>query len=163
MPEFSSKMMTASYTNFLDFLSLLYLISPLAINVSLESASYSVVEGDTVKVCAIVQNGELEKSIELEISIVGQSGSDQEKDYKLTKSTFSLRPAQNQSCTMVEILNDNLVEGNETFRVILSSMDSVVTISSPSSAIITIEDIDGMMLSVSLYVDVIIMVCLLTS
>ena len=145
------------------FLSLLYLISPLAINVSLESASYSVVEGDTVKVCAIVQNGELEKSVELEISIVGQSGSDQEKDYKLTKSMFSLRPAQNQSCTMVEILNDNLVEGNETFRVILSSMDSVVTISSPSSAIITIEDIDGMMLSVSLYVDVIIMVCLLTS
>ena len=120
-------------------------LSPSVINVRLESASYSVVEGETVKLCAIVQSGELERSVELEISIIVLSGSDQEDDFELKMSTFSLRPAQNQSCTMVEILNDNLVEGNETLQVILSSMDSAVTISAPNSAIITIEDDSGIM------------------
>ena len=118
----------------------------LAINVRLESASYFVVEGETVKLCTIVESGELEKSIELEISIVGQSDSDQEEDYKVKMSTFSLRPIQNQSCTTVEILNDNLVEGNETFQVILSSTDSAVTVSTPNTAIIIIEDANGIRL-----------------
>ena len=118
----------------------------LVINIRLESASYFVVEGETVKLCTIVESGELEKSIELEISIVGQSDSDQEEDYKVIMSTFSLRPAQNQSCTTVEILNDNLVEGNETFQVILSSTDSAVTVSTPNTAIITIEDANGIRL-----------------
>ena len=117
-----------------------------AINVRLESASYFVVEGETVKLCTIVESGELEKSIELEISIVGQSDSDQEEDYKVKMSTFSLKPAQNQTCTTVEILNDNLVEGNETFQVILSSTDSAVTVSTPNTAIITIEDANGIRL-----------------
>ena len=133
------------------------MLSPSAINVRLESASYSVVEGEIVKLCAIVQSGELERSVELEIAIISLSGSDQD-DYKQKISTFSLRPAQNQSCTMVEILNDNLVEGNETLQVILSSMDPAVTISAPNSAIITIEDDNGIILFMSLCVDIIIMV-----
>lgn len=133
--------------------------------VRLESASYSIVEGEIVELCTIVESGELERSIELEISIVDLSGSDHEEDYKVKTSTFSLRPAQNQSCITVEILNDNLLEGNETFQVILSSMDSAVTISTPNTAIITIEDTNGIMLwYMCSCVDVIIVVVyLLTS
>jgi hypothetical protein len=121
--------------------------SPSVINIRLESASYSVIEGETVRLCAIVESGELETNVELEVSIAGLSGGDEEdEDYKVNMSTFFLRPAQKQSCTIVEILNDNLVEGNETFQVILSSRDSVITISAPNAAIITVEDANGIML-----------------
>ena len=113
------------------------------ISVRLESALFYVVEGETVKLCAIVQSGKLERTVEFDISVAGLSDSAQEEDYKLNMSTISLRPTQNQSCTAVEILKDNLVEGNETFQVILSSMDSAVTISAPKTATITIEDDTG--------------------
>lgn len=115
-----------------------------------------------MKLCAIVQSGELERTVELEISIVGLSGRDQEEeeeDYKLSASTLYLIPTQNQSCTMAEVLNDNLVEGNETFQVILTSMDSAVTISTPNSATMTIEDINGIIiLFMTLCIDIIPMI-----
>lgn len=121
------------------------MLSPSVIIVRLESASYYVVEGETMKLCATVQSGKLERNVELEIFIAGLSGSAQEEDYKLNMSTISIRPAQNQSCTAVEILKDTLVEGNETFQVILSSIDSAVTISAPKTATVTIEDDTGML------------------
>ena len=112
-----------------------------AISVQLESPSYSVIEGESARLCAVLDSGVLERDVDL--SVVGLSGSAQEDDYMMDVLTFSLGSTQNQSCILVEILKDNLVEGEEIFQVILSSQDPAVVISMPNSATINIEDDNG--------------------
>ena len=108
------------------------------ISVQLESPSNSVIEGELMRLCAVLESGELERDVDL--SVVGLSGSAQVDDYIVDLLRFSLESTQTQSCILVEILKDNVVEGEETFQVILSSQDPAVVISMPNSATISIED-----------------------
>ena len=111
------------------------------VSVRLESASYSVVEGETTNVCVKLENGQLERDVAL--SIFGLPGSAEEDDFSMNVSTFSLSSTQERSCIPVEILKDNLVEGEETFNVILGSEDPAVLTPTPDSATIHIEDDNG--------------------
>ena len=107
----------------------------------LESASYSIVEGETINVCAKLENGQLERDVVL--SIFGLPGSADEEDYLLNILTFSLGSTQKRSCIPVEILNDNLVEREETFNIILGSEDPAVLTPTLDSATIHIVDVNG--------------------
>ena len=107
----------------------------------LKSAIYFAVEGETVKLCAEVEHGQLERDVQL--SIIALPGSAQREDYTMSSFSFSFGSTQNQSCIPVEILKDNLVEGEESFHVALSTSDPAVITSTPDSAIVYIEDNNG--------------------
>ena len=108
----------------------------------LESASYSVTEGGTVEVCAIVETGQLERNVQ--VSVGSLPGIAQESwDYKPIVSSLTLFPGENLTCFSVEALDDNVVEGDETFKVFLNSQDKAVLILSViNSSVITILDSD---------------------
>ena len=51
-------------------------------------------------------------------------------------------PPATTECTVVNITDDNIREGNETFSVVISSPDNPVILRA-STAVITIKDDDG--------------------
>ena len=112
-----------------------------AIEVRLESASYTVAEGGTVEVCAIVENGQFERNIQLSIS--SQPGSAQEEDYVVIHlEHLILQPRDERSCVTVATRDDDLVEGIEAFQMTVTSSDVAVVITTPTSTIIQITDND---------------------
>lgn len=107
----------------------------------MESASYTVVEGGTVEVCALVKNGQFEKNIELSIS--SQPGSAQEEDYvTISSEHLTLQPRDRKSCIIIETRDDDLVEGAEVFQVTITSSDVAVVITTPSTTTVQITDND---------------------
>jgi len=49
---------------------------------------------------------------------------------------------QSQQCTNISFISDTLVEDNETFHLLLSTMDEGVILN-PTTAYVTITDNDG--------------------
>ena len=111
------------------------------ISLNWESTIYSVPEGEAVEVCIAVEGGELEKTVEF--SIISHPGGAQEEDYGVVFLQLSLWPSETKVCFHIETINDDTVEGDETFQLILSSQDPAVTIATPALATINIEDNDG--------------------
>ena len=117
-----------------------------AINVRLESASYTVAEGGTVEVCTVVNNGRFERSIQLYIS--SESDSAQEEDYAVIHMEhLTLQPQDTRSCISVETRDDDLVEGAEAFQVTITAIDSAAVITIPRTTTIQIIDNDCRLIS----------------
>ena len=66
-------------------------------------------------------------------------------DYREESTTVTFEPNENRKCFEIEILNDQLDEGTESFSVEIVSVpsDSGTIIASPDTTIISIEDDDG--------------------
>ena len=64
-------------------------------------------------------------------------------DYTSVEDVIIFSPGINESCTMIPIVDDSVLENDEVFSVILSTTDSDVSLD-PSSATVTIVDNDGM-------------------
>lgn len=112
-----------------------------AIPVNFVSSSYSVSEGGTVEVCLILETGQLERSVEL--SLVSQSDTaQQDVDYVALVLSVTQEPGVGQSCFSVEVVDDRIVEGEETFQILLTSHDPAVIVPTPGTALISIQDND---------------------
>ena len=105
------------------------------------SSSYSVSEGGTVEVCLILETGQLERGVEL--SLVSQSDTAQQgADYVALLLSITWEPSVAQNCFSVEVVDDHIVEGEETFQVLLASHDPAVIVATPGTAHISIQDND---------------------
>lgn len=107
----------------------------------MEHGSYSVTEGSTLHVCIVVEEGHIERNRQL--NTFSQPDSAQEDDYGVIVEYQTLQPNVMRTCIMVEILDDNLVEGTEIFKLIISSPDPAVVITSPDRTNIEILDNDS--------------------
>ena len=106
------------------------------------SASYSALEGGTVEVCTILKTGQLERSVEL--SLVSQPDTAQEgTDYVALLRSVTWEPDTDQKCFSIRILDDRIVEGEETFQIVLASHDPAVVVPTPGTAHINIQDNDS--------------------
>ena len=111
------------------------------IGVMLESISYSVEEGATVDVCVMLR-GELEKEVQL--SLVSQAGTaQQDEDYVAIMSILSLLPGDNNVCFSVETVEDNFVEGEEMFQIMLNGNDPAIIMNGVNVVNVTIKDNDS--------------------
>ena len=123
-------------------------LSPFSvINVKFESDSYAVSEGEEAKVCVVFEKEQLKKDVHLSVisrsdtAIIGQ-------DYNMPSMLpLTLNPGTNHSCFAVDIIEDILVEGEETFQLILTSSDQAVLTSITDVLTVHIEDNDGERLS----------------
>ena len=107
------------------------------------SEPHSVMEGEEAYVCLIFETERLKKVVHL--SVVSHSDTANfGEDYSMP-SMFSiiLKPGDNQSCFAVDTVEDDLVEGDETFQLILTSSDQAVVISINGTLTVHIEDNDG--------------------
>lgn len=113
-----------------------------AITVNFVSSSYSVSEGETVEVCMILEIGQLERTVEL--SLVSQPDAAQEgADYVALLLSITWEPDIDQKCFGVEIVDDHIVEGEETFQIVLASHDPAVVVPTPGTAHISVQDNDS--------------------
>lgn len=109
-----------------------------------ESDSYSVSEGEEAEVCVIFETEQLKKEVHL--SVVGHSDTaNSGQDYNMPSMLpLTLNPStQNRPCFAVDIAEDILVEGEETFRLILTSSDQAVLTSIADVLTVHVEDNDG--------------------
>ncbi|PYK97616.1 MAG: hypothetical protein DME19_15725, partial [Verrucomicrobia bacterium] len=80
-------------------------------------------------------------------------------DYTAQSGTLTFGPQETVKTITIPILDDGLVEGDETFQVTLSNPTSGVILGAPSTAVVTIQDnerpvvLDGTFSSVSVAVD----------
>ena len=113
------------------------------INVRFSSDSYSVIEGEQADVCLTLESGQLNRTAEVLIASQSDSSATGD-DYNIPNMFYiTLKPGHNQTCFSVATLDDNLVEGEETFQLTLSTDDHAVTTSSYDTVIVHIEDNDS--------------------
>lgn len=110
------------------------------IRIKFESLSYSVEEGATVKVCVKAESGELERTVQLSVASISDSAEESD-DYSPVTLTLTLLPGESQFCFSVETLDDDVVEGDEGFTIVIRSQDKAVIIPT-NTTIISIHDSD---------------------
>ena len=76
-------------------------------------------------------------------------------------TTVTFQPNENRQCFDIEILNDQLDEGTESFSADILSVpsDSGVVITNPDSTIISITDDDGKIEKIIILTYTVIAVC----
>jgi hypothetical protein len=117
----------------------------------LQQATYSVLEFiNTVQVCFEVLDGILDIDVQPAARLQTQDGTaidpadfiDIDLNFNLDSGT-GLPGSQNVFCANIDIVDDNVAEGSEEFRLDLSTLNGQVAIeSSASSATVTIMDDD---------------------
>ena len=132
--------------------------------IGLEETSYTTAEdGGAVEVCAVVVEGELERSAEVSISTVDGSATGQlvlctfsilsgmsrywsslsgGEDYTSITMVLTFDGSNTRGCSDVPITDDVIYEDDETFSVTLTTGDGDVTLE-PDSGVVTITDEDG--------------------
>jgi hypothetical protein len=114
----------------------------LVVKVSLEGSSYNVSEGqDLVQVC-VVLSGPIERPVTV-ILESSPGSANNHSDFTPIEQTFTFR-SNVRTCEDVMIVNDDVVEDTETFQVDVSSSDTDVILGQFPSAVVTINDYDGM-------------------
>jgi Ca2+-binding RTX toxin-like protein len=108
---------------------------------ALSSATYSVGESGPTVTITVNRSGGLASGVGISYATsngTATAGS----DYTSTSGTLTFNGGVTSQTFTVPILQDSLVEGNETFNVALSSATGGGTLGSPSSAVVTIVDDD---------------------
>lgn len=102
---------------------------------------FEFLEGSEVNDICIVTLGNVTIETSLQFSVIIQEGTATDRDFQSINETVFLN---NSACfSLVRILDDGLVENNETFRVSLVSGDSrLILLPDGSHADITIIDDD---------------------
>lgn len=119
------------------------MLSISVINVNFESDSYSVAEGEEAEVCVVFETGRLKKYVYVMVVSHPDTANIDEDYNMLSMLPLTLQPDTNRSCFAVDIMEDSLVEGEETFQLILSSSDQAVLTSIAHTLTVHIEDNDG--------------------
>ena len=118
--------------------------------IELAAATYEVSEGDELAFLTVRRMGDLNHSASVEFTTVGGTagqrgilaGLTRVDDFTTTSGTLFFRPRQNVTTIRVPIRDDNLVEGDETFQVVLSNPSADARLGDVASATVTIVDND---------------------
>ena len=139
-----------------------------AVTIGFENETYPSDEGQgSVEVCARVIDGGLQRDVE--VTLVTQDGSavgmlEKDKcvqlrvhhkfpaffslphevsaDYQQVSVVLTFGEASERSCVQIELVNDTIFEGPEDLTVVLSTVETVVTLA-PDTARVTLQDDDG--------------------
>lgn len=94
-----------------------------------------------MEVCVIVDSQHLEKTVHLSVATVHVSAQES-YDYAPIVSTLILLSGENSTCFSIETFDDDIVEEDEIFEVLLSSEDKAVDTSALETVVISIRDSD---------------------
>lgn len=100
------------------------------VTVSFLQSTYSIIEGNTIPVCA-----ELSSVADILVSVgltISEGTAELSTDFTLSPSTqvLTFEPGAIQSCVSVAAMNDSILEVDEAFVLLLVSNDVSVLISS---------------------------------
>ena len=97
----------------------------------------------TVAVCAEIASGTLEReATALLYTLDGSATSTTPADYSTISLLLTFDQSTSRVCADVAIIDDALVENDETFTVMIGGGDSGVTFVTPTSAVVDIIDND---------------------
>ena len=105
--------------------------------------SYSVTEGEEAEVCVVFEAELLKKDVRLTVVSHSDTANIGEDYSMLAMLPLTLNPGTNHSCFAVDIVEDSLVEGDETFQLILTSTDQAILTSTTHTVTVYIEDNDS--------------------
>ncbi len=88
------------------------------------------------------RDGDSSTSVTVDYSVVAGGSATNGVDYELTAGTLTFDAGDDRESIEFEVMEDLLVEGDETFEVVLSNPSAEATIGSPSSIEVTISDDD---------------------
>ena len=115
-----------------------------AANVTLEEAVYMVNESDAyVMVCAVLTEGELERDITVYVSTsddTALSPGDYTALANFPLTFYSGDPMGTSRCTNVTIIDDDIIEPDQSFSVLLSSTDPVYITPTSQAQVVIIDN-----------------------
>ena len=107
------------------------------------AASYSANEGDGSRTITVYRTGGSCGAVSVNYATSNGSAS-AGSDYSSTSGTLNWSDGDSSSKTFnVPIIDDNVIEGNETVNLAISSPGGGVTLCKPDTAVLTISDNDG--------------------
>jgi hypothetical protein len=126
---------------------------------ALSSSTYSVGEGDGTVTITVTRTGGTDGAVSVNYAMTDGSATGGAAcgvagiDYVNTGGTVNFANGQSSQTFTIEICEDGIFEGNETFIVTLSNPTGGATIGTPSSATVTIIDNDSPPLTPSLSIN----------
>lgn len=116
----------------------------------MENPTYTVSEdAGTISVCAVTKSGMLDKSVSFTFSTQDMTATSiNPRDYSSFSSTFTFNKTTTMRCADISILGDTIVESAESFRVVLETEDTSISLESTPSTV-TITDTDKVLIELN--------------
>ncbi|HBA82551.1 MAG TPA: hypothetical protein DCZ95_00510 [Verrucomicrobia bacterium] len=112
-------------------------------SIAFDSASYSVDEDGGTALIAVRRSGLATQVVTVDFSS-GDETATAGSDYVATNGTLTFAAGETTKTFAVRILDDDLCEGFETMSLILSHPTGEGTLGQPSTAVLTLQDDDGL-------------------
>lgn len=110
------------------------------VNVTFETSEYSVHEGKPLlEVCILIEGGQLDRPVDIKLFSTDRTAFAQ-LDYVNLSATKFEPDVGNIMCRNVSVIDDLLLERNETFTLVLLSNDTAVHISHQTATVVIIDD-----------------------
>src|SRR5207244_4269397 len=107
------------------------------------SATYSVAENAGNASLTITRTGGSDGTVTVQVSITGGTATSGTDYTPPANNTLSFGPGVTSQNLSIPILDDTLVEGNETVNLALQNVTGGATLVAPTTAVLTITDNDG--------------------
>ena len=109
-------------------------------SIGLEFPSYTVGEGDgSIEVCAAIVSGTLERRLSLRLTTQDDSATSP-ADFSSVSVDVTFDESTSRACVDVPIEDDQIVENEEVFRVMVGGDDPDVVFDPPSSTVSIIDN-----------------------
>ena len=108
--------------------------------IGLEQPSYTVNEGDgSVMVCAAIVSGTLERTLTFRLTTQDDSATSP-ADFSSVSADLTFDESTSRACVDIPIVDDQIVENPEVFRVVVDGDDPDVVFDPPSSTVTIIDN-----------------------
>ncbi|MES9945453.1 MAG: Calx-beta domain-containing protein [Candidatus Thiodiazotropha sp.] len=120
--------------------------------ISFGTVAYAVNESKQQAIIDVIRTEGTTGVVDVEYQLLAKSA-DAGVDYIADSETIRFRTGETQKQIHIELVDDKLYEGNETFQILLTSVSDGASIAEPASTTVTILDDDPDTDSVSIYLD----------
>ncbi|MEW8029265.1 MAG: Calx-beta domain-containing protein [Candidatus Thiodiazotropha sp.] len=120
--------------------------------ISFSAVAYAVNESKQQAIIDVIRTEGSTGSIDVEYQLLAKSA-EADIDYIADTETIHFHTGETQKEIHIELIDDNLHEGNETFQILLTSVSEEASITEPASTTVTILDDDPDKETVSIFLD----------
>ncbi|MEW8505141.1 MAG: Calx-beta domain-containing protein [Candidatus Thiodiazotropha sp.] len=121
-------------------------------SISFSAVAYAVNESKQKAIVDLVRTEGSSGVVEVEYQLLAKSA-DAGVDFNDAGDTIRFQPGETEKQIQIELIDDQLFEGNETFQCLITSVSEGATIAEPASTTVTILDDDPNIENSSLHLD----------
>lgn len=121
-------------------------------SISFAAIAYAVNESRQQAIVDVIRTQGSAGVVDMEYQLVAKSA-EPDIDYVSAAGSVSFQPGETEKQIQIDLIDDDLYEGNETFQLLISAVSEGATIAEPATTTVTILDDDPDAQTVSIRLD----------